>query len=221
MAMTLEEFMASEAGQQMQIDMAGLSQMEQANLQAALQKAADEGGLEDFNPDTAILDTQAAEEARAEAEYYQGEQAKAVEAGDWEKAEEMAENAEYAMEEVEAHGGDVADSEILEAQYDQMELENADYHQEIADDAADSAAAYAAEGDMDTAAIYAETAADEATVAADSGALADQGGTYADQTVDTSSTFDATATVDTTIDTSVSTVDTSSSYSSIDTTTTE
>ncbi|MGD9815234.1 MAG: hypothetical protein AB7Q23_08505 [Hyphomonadaceae bacterium] len=213
MAMTLEEFMQTEAGQQMQIDMAGLSDMEQANLAAALQKAADEGALEDFNPDSAILDAQFAEEAREDAEYYQAEQAKAVEAGDWEKAEEMAENAEYAMEEVKDHGGDVADSEILEAQHDQMDLENADYHQEIADDAAESAAAYAAEGDMDTASMYADTAADEATVAADYGAAADQGGTYADQTVDTSSGFDATATVDTS-------VDTSSSYSSVDTSTT-
>lgn len=205
MAMTLEEFMQTEAGQQMQIDMAGLSDMEQANLAAALQKAADEGALEDFNPDSAILDAQLAEEAREDAEYYQAEQAKAVEAGDWEKAEEMAENAEYAMEEVKDHGGDVADSEILQAQHDQMDLENADYHQEIADDAADSAAACAAEGDMDTAAMYADTAADEATAAADYGATADQGGTYADQTVDTSSGFDATATVDTSVDTSTTT----------------
>jgi len=212
--MTLEQYMATEAGQQMSIDIAGLSDMEQANLQAALQKAADEGTLEDFNSDSAILDAQLAETAREEAEYFQGEQAKAVEEGDWEKAEEMAENAEYAMEEVKDHGGDVADSEILEAQYDQMELENADYHQEIADDNAASAEAYAAEGDLDTAAIYADSAAGEAATAADYGSQADAGGTYADQTVDTSSTFDATATVDTT-------VDTSSSYSSIDTTTTE
>lgn len=217
MAMTLEEFMATEAGQQMSIDIAGLSDMEQANLQAALQKAADEGTLEDFNSDSAILDAQLAETAREDAEYYQAEQAKAVEEGDWEKAEEMAENAEYAMEEVKDHGGDVADSEILEAQYDQMDLENADYHQEIADDNAASAEAYAAEGDLDTAAMYADSAASEATMASDAGALADQGGTYADQTVDTSSTYDATATVDT----SASTIDTSSSYSSVDTTTTE
>lgn len=210
--MTLEQFMQTEAGQQLSIDVAGLSDMEQANLQAALQKAADEGSLESFDTDSAYLDAQLAETAREEAEYFQAEQAKAVEAGDWEKAEEMASNAEYAMEEVKDHGGDVADSEILEAQYDQMELENADYHQEIADDKAASAEAYAAEGDLDTAAMYAEGAVGEAATAADYGSMADAGGTYADQTVDTSSSFDATATVDTT-------VDTSSSYSSVDTTT--
>ncbi|MEZ5994594.1 MAG: hypothetical protein R3C25_02475 [Hyphomonadaceae bacterium] len=209
MAMTLEEFMKTDAGQKMETDIAGLSDMEQANLMAALQKAADEGSLEDFNPDTAILDAQAAEDAREEAEYYQSEQAKAADAGDWEKAEEMAQNAEYAMEEVKDHGGDVADSEIIEAQYDQMNLENADYHQEIADDNAASAAAYAAEGDLDTAQIYADGAADHAGVAADYGAMGDQGGSYADQTVDTSSTFDSSATLDTTVDTS-SAIDTSS-----------
>ncbi|MGE0531591.1 MAG: hypothetical protein AB7G40_04530 [Hyphomonadaceae bacterium] len=213
--MTLEEFWQTETGQQLQIDMAGMSEAETATMLNQLQQAADNGGLTaDFNPDDMFLDSQIAEEKREEAELFQAEQAKAVEAGDWEKAEEMAEKAEYAMEEVKDHGGDVADSEILEAQYDQMELENADYHQEIADDNAASAAAYAAEGDLETAEIYAESAVDEAATAADYGSMADAGGTYADQTVDTSSTFDATATVDTSIDTS-------SSYSSIDTTTTE
>jgi hypothetical protein len=202
MPMTIEEFMQTEAGQQMQINNAGLSDMEQANLMAALQKAADEGALESFNPDAAILDAQAAEAAREEAEAFQAEQAKAVEEGDWEAAREAAENAEYAMEEVKDHGGDVADAEILEAEYDQMELDNADYHQEIADANADAAAAYAAEGDVETAEIYADSAADHAETAADYGAMADQGGTYADQAVDTSSSFDASASIDTVEDTS-------------------
>jgi len=225
MAMTLEEFWQTENGQQLQVDMAGLSQAEQATMLDQLQLASDKGDLSlDFNTDNMFLDSQIAEEKREEAEAYQTEQAKAVEAGDWDKAEELASKAEYAMEEVKDHGGDVADAEILQAQHDQMDLDNADYHQEIADENADTAAAYAAEGDLDTASIYADSAADAADTAADFGAAADQGGTYADQTVDTSSTFDATATIDTsasTIDTSASTIDTSSSYSSIDTTTTE
>lgn len=197
MPMTIEEFMQTEAGQKLEIDNAGLSDMEQSNVMAALQKAADEGSLESFNVDSAVLDAQLAEEARAEAEAFQAEQAKAVEEGDWEKAGEMAQNAEYAMEEVKDHGGDVADAEILEAQYDQMELDNAEYNQEIADDNADSAAAYAAEGDMATAEIYADSAADHAETASDYGAMADQGGTYAEQTVDTSSSYDASASIDT------------------------
>jgi hypothetical protein len=207
--MTLDEFWQTETGQQLQIDMAGMSQAETATMLNQLQQAADSGGLNaDFNPDDMFLDSQIAEEKREEAEQFQAEQAKAVEAGDWEKAEEMAENAEYAMEEVKEHGGDVADSEILEAQYDQMELENADYHQEIADDNAASAEAYAAEGDLETAEIYADSAVGEAATAADYGSMADAGGTYADQTVDTSSTFDAAATVDTSIDTSIDTTTT-------------
>ena len=215
--MTLDDFWQTEGGQQLQTDMAGMSDAEQATMLNQLQQAADNGDLSaDFNTDSMFLDSQIAEEKREEAETFQAEQAKAVEAGDWEKAEEMASNAEYAMEEVKDHGGDVADSEIVEAQYDQMDLENADYHQEIADDKADSAEAYAASGDLDTASMYADGAASEATVAADYGSAADQGGTYADQTVDTSSTFDATATVDTSAS---AVVDTSSSYSSVDTTT--
>ena len=215
--MTLDDFWQTENGQQLQTDMAGMSQAEQATMLNQLQQAADNGDLHaDFNTDDMFLDSQIAEAKREDAEYYQAEQAKAVEDGDWEKAEEMASNAEYAMEEVKDHGGDVADSEILEAQYDQMDLENADYHQEIADDKAASADAYAASGDLDTAAMYADGAAGEAAVAVDAGVQADQGGTYAEQTVDTSSTFDATATVDTSAS---AVVDTSSSYSSVDTST--
>lgn len=216
--MTLDDFWQTENGQQLQTDMAGMSDAEQATMLNQLQQAADNGDLhQDFNTDSMFLDSQLAETKREEAEYYQAEQAKAADAGDWEKAEEMASNAEYAMEEVKDHGGDVADSEILQAQHDQMDLDNADYHQEIADDNAASADAYAASGDLDTASIYADSAASEATVAADYGAAADQGGAYADQTVDTSSTFDATATVDTSAS---AVVDTSSSYSSVDTSTT-
>lgn len=209
--MTLDDFWQTETGQQLQIDMAGMSQAEQATMLDQLQKAADEGELSsDFNPDSMFQESILAEEKREEAEDFQAEQAKAVEAGDWEKAQDLAEQAEYAMEEVKEHGGDVAEAEILEAQHDQMNLENAEYNQEIADAAADSADAYAAEGDLDTASIYAETAAEHADTAADYGAAADQGGTYAEQSVDTSSSFDDTASIDT-----------SSSYDTVDTTTTE
>lgn len=211
MAMTLEEYFQTEAGQQLQIDMAGLSQEESATMMSQLQSAADNGDLSaDFNSDSMFLDSQIAEEKREEAEYYQSEQAKAADAGDWETAKDFVDKAEYAMEEVKDYGGDVADSEILEAQKDEANLEWADYHQEIADDAATTAASYAESGDTDAAAVYAETASSEATIAGDYGASADQGGTYADQTVDTSSSFDATASASTVADTSsVSTVDTS------------
>lgn len=206
--MTLEQFFASDAGQQLQIDMAGLSQMETANVMAALQKAADDGGLESLDTGSILLDAQAAEDARGDAEMYKHEQAKAAEAGDWESAKEYAEKAEDAMLEVKEHGGDIADAEILEAQYDQMDLDNADWHQEIADDNAEAAVAYAESGDLDAAQVYADSAASEATTAADFGASADAGGSYADQSIDTSSSFDSSATVASTVDTS-STIDTS------------
>lgn len=193
MAMTIEEFMQTEAGQSLQMQNAGLSDMEQSNLMAALQKAADEGGLEDFNVDSAVQQAQWAEEAREEAEALQAEQAKAVEEGDWEKAQDLAQQAEYKLEEVQENGGDVAYAEVKQNEDDQANLEWADYHQEIADDNADAAAAYAAEGDLETAEIYADSAADAAGAAADYGEAADQGGAYAEQTVDTSSGYDASA----------------------------
>jgi len=217
--MTLEQFFATEAGQQLQTNMAGLSDMESANVMAALTKAAEVGGLEDINIDNVVLESQWAEEAREEAQMYKEEQAQAVADGDWEKAKEYAEKAEDSMWEVKEHGGDVADAEIVDAQYDQMDLDNADWHQEIADDNAESAAAYAAEGDLDTAQIYADSAADAQDTALDFASSADAGGVYADQTIDTSSSFDATATAST-YDTT-STYDASSSISTVDTTTTE
>lgn len=209
--MSLEEYFQTEAGQQLQTDMAGMSQAESATMMSQLQGAADAGDLHaEFNTDSMFLDSQIAEDKREEAETYQAEQAKAADAGDWDTAKDYADKAEYAMQEVQDHGGDVAASEVIEAQQDSANLEWADYHQEIADDNAVTAASYAETGDMDHAAQYAETASSEATVAADYGAVADQGGAYADHTVDTSSTFDASASASTVADTSsVSTVDTS------------
>ncbi|MEJ0061258.1 MAG: hypothetical protein WDM79_17575 [Terricaulis sp.] len=213
---SIEELLETSQGQEFQVDIAGLSTAEQANVANALREAADDGALGDVNLDSVILDAQAAEDARSDAEYYQAEQAKAVDAGDWETAKDFAEKAEYSMEEVQDHGGDVAYAEVLEAEHDQMNLDNADWNQEIADDNAVTAEAYAESGDLATAEIYADSAASAAETAADYGAAGDQGGSYADQTVDTSSTYDASATVatvdtsaSTVVDTSASTVDTS------------
>jgi hypothetical protein len=208
--MTLEEYFQTENGQQLQTDMAGMSQAEQADMMNQLQQAADGGDLHsEFNSDSMFLDAQQAEQARDDAEYYQTEQAKAADAGDWDKAHEMAENAQYSMQEVQDHGGDVAAAEVIEADHDVANTEWAQYHQEIADDNAASATAYAEAGDADHAAIYAETASNEATTAADYGAAADQGGAYADHTVDASASYDATATASSVDTSSVSTVDTS------------
>jgi hypothetical protein len=208
---SIEELLETSQGQEFQVDIAGLSTAEQANVANALREAADDGALADVNLDSVILDAQAAEEARADAEYYQAEQAKAADAGDWETAKDFAEKAEYSMEEVQEHGGDVAYAEVLEAEHDQANLENADWNQEIADDNAVTAQAYAETGDLATAEIYADTAEAHAETAADYGAAGDQGGAYASQAVDTTSTYDASASVSSVADTSASTVDTSAS----------
>jgi hypothetical protein len=192
--MTLDEYFQTEAGQQLQTDMAGMSDAENATMMSQLQSAADAGDLhEGFNTDGMFLDSQVAEGARQDAEQLQSQQAEAIADGDWDKAHDLAQQAEYSMQEVQDHGGDVAQAELDQNSADLANTSWAEYHQEIADDNAVTAASYAEAGDGDHAAQYGEIAADQGSTAADFGALADQGGTYADHTVDTSASFDASA----------------------------
>jgi hypothetical protein len=208
--MTLDEYFQTEAGQQLQTDMAGMSDAENATMMSQLQAAADAGDLhEGFDTDSMFLDSQVAEGARQDAEQLQGEQAQAVADGDWDKAHDLAQEAQYSMQEVQDHGGDVAAAELDQNSDDLANTSWAEYHQEIADDNAVTAASYADAGDADHAAQYGEIAADQGSTAADYGALADQGGTYADHTVDTSASFDDTAN-SASYDTSSASVDTSS-----------
>lgn len=216
-AMTLDEYFQTDAGQQLQTNMAGMSQAEQADMMNQLQGAADSGSLnETYNSDATFLDAQTAEQSRSDAEYWQGEQAKAADAGDWETARNDAQQAEYSMQEVQDHGGDVANAEIVQAQSDESNLDWAEYHQEIADGNATTANAYAAEGDADHAAQYGDVAAAQATTAADFGGQADQGGVYADHTVDASASYDASASV---ADVGAASVDTSSAVADVSATT--
>ena len=201
---TVTDLLNTVEGQDFQIDIAGLSTAEEADVTHVLQDAADGGNLADLNLDHAILEAQAAEGARGEAETFQAAQAKAADAGDWASARDYADKAEYAMHEVRDHGGNVDDMEIIQAGHDEMNLDNAHWEQQIADDNAVTAQAYAEAGDADHAAQYADTAADHAQTAADYGAAGDQGGAYGDHTVDTSSSYDASASVSSIADTSSS-----------------
>jgi hypothetical protein len=210
--MTLDEYFQTENGQQLQTDMAGMSGPEQADMMNQLQGAADSGDLhEGYNSDSMFLDAQVAEGARDDATQLQTEQAQAVADGDWDRAHDLAQQADYSMQEVRDHGGDVAQAEMDQNSDDLANTSWAEYHQEIADDNATTAAAYAETGDADHAAQYGEVAADQGATAAEYGGMADQGGTYADHSVDTSSTYDASA--------SVASVDTSSSVDPSATTT--
>ena len=208
--MTLDEYFQTENGQQLQTDMAGMSQAEQADMMNQLQGAADSGDLhEGFNSDSMFLDAQTAEGARTDAESHQTEQARAADAGDWDTARNEAQQAEYSMQEVQDHGGNVDAAEVIQAQHDDANLGWAEYHQEIADDNAATATAYAETGDVDHAAQYGDIAANQGATAAEYGGAADQGGVYADHTVDTSSSYDASASA-ASVDTSSASVDTSS-----------
>jgi hypothetical protein len=206
--MTLDEYMQTEAGQQMQVNIAGLSDAERETFLVNLQQAADEGRLADFDVDSTMLHSEWAEEAREEAVELRAEQAEAIAEGDYARAGELARDAEYAMEEVQANGGDVAYSEIVEVQGDQTELAYAADWAESAEDNAAYAVEMAEAGDMHAAEIYASTAEDYATGALD----------YADAGMPVDASVDMTASIDTSA-TSVA-VETAS-VSAIDTSTSE
>ena len=215
---SVSEFLQTDRGQEFQVELAGLSDAEQANVVHALQDAADTGVLADLNLDHTVLEAQSAEASRAEAQAHQDAQARAADAGDWETARNEAQQAEYAMQDVRDHGGNVADAEVNQTQSDVANLDNANWQQQIADDNATTAQAYAAEGDADHTAQYADVAAAHAETAADYGSAGSAGGAYADHTVDTSSTYDASASAASVVDTSAhvdasAAVDTSSAVS--------
>jgi hypothetical protein len=137
-------------------------------------------------------------------------------AGDYDAARDATADAATYQQWADGNAGSTVDhSEQTENQ--QAQLEWADWHQDIADGNQDSADAYAASGDLDTAAIYQESANDEQTVADEYGAAS-----VYEATQDTSDgTYDASSSaIDTAYDSSYSATDTSydSSYSATDTT---
>ena len=192
--MTLDDYFQTDAGQQLQIDMAGMPDGARSDMMAQLQNAADAGSLtEDFNTDGMFLGSENADAARQDASADLAQQAQDAQAGNWDAVQTDAQNAAYSMEEAQSDGGTVDDSQIVQAQTDDANAGWAEYHQEIGDADSTTAAAYAASGDTDTAQMYADSAASQDTTAADYGATADAGGIYADHAVDATSAETTTA----------------------------
>lgn len=185
-ARTIEDLLPTEGTSDFQIDIASLSEGAQEQAIQAVHDAAANGALDDLDLDSVINNARDADAARERSEENQVEQAKAAESGDFAKAEEFAQRAEYDLREVEDKGADpvAAWQDVEHTQHDRMDLENAEFHQEIAADDAASAAAYAAEGDTVHAEAYADHAADHADVAADYGHAGDAGGVEHAETVD-------------------------------------
>jgi hypothetical protein len=138
-----------------------------------------------------LLDkTEAADAARDNYEDLQKDQEQLMKDGEWEAAHDRAVSAEYEMREVEELGGD-ADEEILEAETDQAEIDEAVDEHEMSEQAATDAADFADHGMDGAAAVYGETAAEHAGNAVDNAAAASPSDTNPDHDVDgDSATYD-------------------------------
>ncbi|EGF92517.1 ECLF2 upstream ORF [Asticcacaulis biprosthecium C19] len=131
-----------------------------------------------------LLDrTEAADAARENFDDLQKEQDQLMKDGEWETARDRAQEAEYEMREVEDLGGD-ADTEILEAETDVAEIDEAMDEQEMGEQAAADAADYADRGMEGAAEVYGQTASEHAGNAVDNAASAAPNEYNADHDVD-------------------------------------
>ncbi len=132
--------------------------------------AADPGMSQD-EAEALVHNTQAADEARDNFDALQKDQEAHMEAGDWEGARDRAHDAEYEMREVEDLGGH-ADAQILEAETDQHEIDEAIQQHDAAQTASVDAADFAAHGMNGAAEVYSQSAGEHAATAVDSAAAA-------------------------------------------------
>lgn len=168
---TIDSLFPTEGTSEFQLQMAALSDGAQASARNVIEQAAADGTLDDLDLDEVVTNARDADEARETAEDLQVQQAEKAADGDYEGARELSDKAEYELKEVEAKGEDVLEAQVAikDADYEQMDLDNADYHQEIADEKVDSAVDAAEDGDFETAEELSNDAADEVEVAADYG----------------------------------------------------
>jgi len=157
-------------------------------------------------------DLRTAAEKQDDAEYYEQQQAINAQAGDWEAAKEDAQNAAYATSDADYRAG--GDDHTGQADSEIYNMDNAQWHQEIADDAAQNAATAAEDGNFYAAEIYADSADKEQAAADDFGLQGEHGNILADydssSEVATGGSYESTyednlADVDTGFDTTVDT----------------
>ncbi|KAF0183334.1 MAG: ECLF2 upstream ORF [Alphaproteobacteria bacterium] len=173
---TLDSLFPQDGASDFQIQMASLSDAAQQQARDVVEAAAADGTLGDLDLDSVITNARDASDARESAEDLQVEQAQAAAAGDYEGARELSEKAEYELREVEEKGDDPLEAQeaIRDADYDQMDLETADLHQEIAVGDIAAAADAAEAGDFETAEALTDHAADQIDVADDYGGDVDE-----------------------------------------------
>ena len=137
-----------------EVRIAHLSDVSQAHVIEAVADADANG--EEVDVDAAIADAEEAAAHRAQAAEYEKEEAKAIEAGDFAGAREYAVKAEHEHALAAEHGG--AEQPILDAQHDIAKLDEAVWHDKIADENALAAESYAKSGDLEKAEAYQHTA---------------------------------------------------------------
>ncbi len=196
------------------------------DYRAAADARADAEALSGEAGDSSMLgaydaqDYSYAADKQDEAGAFQADQAEKIAQGDYEGARDSAFNAEWATRDADMTAGGA--DRTGQAQGDQANLEWATYHQEIADGNRQNAEVYAAEGDLETAQMYADNAEGSQAAAGGYADQADPGNIMYDvdhsSAVDTGGSYDASlASVDTGFDSSVDTTPTNFDTSTDDT----
>jgi hypothetical protein len=190
----LSEEVLQQLPEDFQVQIAGLEDDAQTQVIEAIQAAADDGALPDLDIDDTIRDAADVTERQENVEALHQQQAEAVERGDFEGAQEISQQAEWQMREIEDHGGD-AEQQLLQAERDQVNLDDADWEADTASGQVAAAADMAESGDLSGAATQLDLASGHAETAADYAGVADQGGSMADHSYDSAA---STGGVDTT-----------------------
>ena len=186
----------------LQVEVANLSTEGQQQVLDAIAVHGDDG----TDAGQLVTDAQTADYDRSNVEQLHTEQAQAIADGDYAKADDIAHQTEYQLQDVQDHGGD-ADTQMATTESDQSHLDWAEFHQESADQEAGWASDAAASGDADHAAEYAGMASDQAGTASYDATQADQGGTLGDHSFDSAgSTGGDSSAADTHVDTPDATV---------------
>ena len=196
---TLPSDIADQLPEGMSVRIASLSDEGQAQVLEALTEAQGAGEITEETFQETVSNAEYADESRENVEVAREAQAEAADSGDYAKAQDYANQAEYELREVDHLGGSEAEAEVIEAQQDQVELAGAQDNLDAAHDNAEFAASdRGTEGQRDAAA---ESAAEYAQTSTELGNQADAGGVYGDQsytatttdtTTDTAGTDDAT-----------------------------
>ncbi len=142
--------------------------------------------------------------------YYEREEATHAQAGDYEAARDDASNAEFATKSADWEAGGADHSAQAADEYQHMD--SAVFQEQWATEDASTAASYAADGDLEHEAQYAESAAEHQEAADYQGDLGEHGGPIADY--DGSADVDTSSTVDTSVDDTSSAVSEESSTDS-------